>query len=288
MSYNNDSMLVIANQMGLASSQAKAELFETYDKIRDLTVGGTNLGASGGYGALSSFLMNLSRMVAPTSFMPILGNSSMNIPGTSYYSPLSGGNSIVPAAQSAFGMGSMGTYPGFPSGGAAAIGSLGLPVLMGIGNTFTSLSDDFTVGSMSFDGLATGGAASLAAGNSYMPSNDLMAGVSAASGKFSDYVLPTAGVIGGVGSLITSVAPYFGPFGLVAGTSANLLTGYAGAVLTAYQTTTGRIINNADSILSMKVKNIETIVKQLDTQGDIVRKMLKTGIEADSKSIQEM
>ncbi len=283
MTYYNDSMLVISNQMGIASAQAKAELFETYDRIRDLTVGGPNLGASGGYGALSSFMLNLARMVAPTSFMPILGNSSMNIPGTSYYSPLPGSNASVPTAQSAFGMGSMGSYPGFPSGGAAAIGTLGLPLLMGIGNTFSSLSDDFTVG-----GMPTGGAASVVSGNSYMPSGDLMSGVSAASGKFSDYVLPTAGVIGGVGSLISSVAPYFGPFGLVAGTSANLLTGYAGAVLTAYQTTTGRIINNADSILSMKVKNIETVVKQLDTQGDIVRKMLKTGIEADSKAIQEM
>lgn len=282
----NDSLLVIANQMGLASSQAKAELFETYDRIRDLTVGGNNLGNSGGYGALSSFMMNLARLVAPTSFMPILGNSSMNIPGTSYYSAISGGNSIVPGAQSAFGMGSMGTYPGFPSGGAAAIGTLGLPLLMGIGNTFSSLSDNFTIGGI--DGSMTGGAASIVSGNSYTPSGDLMAGISAASGKFSDYVLPTAGVIGGVGSLISSVAPYFGPFGLLAGTSANLLTGYAGAVLTAYQTTTGRIINNADSILSMKVKNIETIVKELDTQGDIVRKMLKNSTEGDSKAVQEM
>jgi len=288
MTYFNDSLLVISNQMGLSSAQAKAELFETYDKIRDLTVGGTNIGDAGGYGALSSFLMNAARLVAPTSFMPILGNSSMNVPGTSYYSSISGGNSILPGGQAAFGMGSMGTYPGFPSGGAAAIGTLGLPLLMGIGNTFSSLSNDFTVGAFSEDAALTGGAASVVSGNSYSPSGDLLYGISAASGKFSDYVLPTAGVIGGVGSLISSVAPYFGPFGLVAGTSARLLSGYAGAALSAYQTTTGRVINNADAILAMKVKNIETIVKELDTQGDILKKMLKTGIEADSKAIQEM
>ena len=37
MAYKNDSYLVIANKFGSASGDAKAMLFETYDKLRDLT-----------------------------------------------------------------------------------------------------------------------------------------------------------------------------------------------------------------------------------------------------------
>lgn len=284
MSYKYDSMLVLANKFGLASSDAKAEMFETYDRIRDLSISGPSLGGAGGYGAVGSFLMNMARLIAPTSFLPVLGSSAMNVPGSSYYSPISGGNATT-GALSAYGMGNMAKYPGFPGGAAplAAIGALGLPALLGIGNTFNPLSGDFTVG-----GMPTGGAASIAAGNSYMPAVGALTGVSASVGNYSDIVLPAAGVIGGIGGIVGSLAPYFGPFGILAGMSANIAEGWAGAVLNAYQTTTARVINNADNILSMKVKNIETVVKQLDVQGDIVRKMLKSGLEADSKSIQEM
>lgn len=38
MAYKNDSYLVIANKFGSASGDAKAMLWETYDKLRDLTV----------------------------------------------------------------------------------------------------------------------------------------------------------------------------------------------------------------------------------------------------------
>jgi len=284
MSYKYDGMLVLANKYGIASNDAKAEMFETYDRIRDLSVSGPSLGGAGGYGAVGSFLMNLARLVGPTSYLPVLGSSSINIPGTSYYSPSIGGNSTA-SAQASFGMGELAKYPGFPGGAAplAAIGAFGLPALMGIGNAFGSLSDEFTVG-----GMPTGGAASAVAGSSYIPAVGALTGVSASAGKYSDIVLPVAGVIGGLGGLVGSLAPYFGPFGVIAGMTGNLTNGYAGAVLSAYQSTTGKIINNADTILSMKVKNIETVVKQLDAQGDIVRKMLKTGLEADSKAVQEM
>lgn len=284
MSYKYDSMLVIANKYGLASNDAKAEMFETYDRLRDLTVGGPSIDGTGGYGAAGSFLLNLSRLISPSGYMPVLGSSAMNIPGTSYYSPISGGTATS-GAQASFGMNSMATYPGFPGGAAplSAIGTLGIPLLMGIGNTFSSLSEDFTVG-----GIPTGGAASTVAGNSYASSIGALTGVSAASGKYSDVVLPVAGVVGGVSSLVSALAPYFGPFGVLAGVTANLATGYSGAVIGAYQSTTAALLNNADTILSMKVKNIETVVKELDTQGDIVKKLLKTGLEADSKAIQEM
>ena len=48
------------------------------------------------------------------------------------------------------------------------------------------------------------------------------------------------------------------------------------------------ILSNADTILSQKVANIETVCKMLDTQGDVVRKMLKESIEGDSKEIQNL
>ena len=38
MSYKNDSNLVIANRFGDASGAAKAQLWETYDRLRDLII----------------------------------------------------------------------------------------------------------------------------------------------------------------------------------------------------------------------------------------------------------
>ena len=38
MAYKNDSYLVIANKFSSAGSDAKAQLWETYDKLRDLTI----------------------------------------------------------------------------------------------------------------------------------------------------------------------------------------------------------------------------------------------------------
>src|SRR3989339_1930039 len=120
MSYKNDHLLVVANKYGKAGIDAKAELFETYDKIRDLSISGPSLNGSG-FGPAANFMLELARLFAPASFMPVLGNNSMNIPGTSYSSPISGGNSITAGGLSAFGMGNLGNYPGFPSGGAAGL-----------------------------------------------------------------------------------------------------------------------------------------------------------------------
>lgn len=47
MSYKNDGYLVIANKYGAASADAKVMLYETYDRLRDLTVSGS---ASSGTG----------------------------------------------------------------------------------------------------------------------------------------------------------------------------------------------------------------------------------------------
>lgn len=283
MSYKNDSLLVIADKYGKASADAKADLFETYDKIRDLSVSGSTLDGSG-FGPGANFLMELARMFAPSAFMPILGSTAFNIPGTSYSSPISGGNSITAGGQSAFGMGKMGNYPGFPSGGAAAVQQLGSSLLMGIGSSFASSSSgNLTGGAASI----TGGASSIV-GSSLSPMAGAVSGITSAVVPQGSMVLPIAGFLSGIGSLASALGPYFGPFGALAGVGGNMLTGYASAALNAYQTINGRIINNADTILTEKVKNIETVVKQLDTQGDIVRKMLKENIDGDSKALQSL
>ena len=109
MSYRNDSYLVIANKFSSANSDAKAQLFETYDKLRDLTVSGSGMGT--GFGATGGLLYNLASLFAPSSFATVFGASeSMSIPGTSYYSNMTSGSS--------YGLNSLYNYSGFPSGAA--------------------------------------------------------------------------------------------------------------------------------------------------------------------------
>ena len=66
------------------------------------------------------------------------------------------------------------------------------------------------------------------------------------------------------------------------------MQGTSSAALSAYQNITGNITNNADVILEDKVRNIETICKMLDTQADIVRQTLKSGMESDSKLVDDL
>jgi len=53
------------------------------------------------------------------------------------------------------------------------------------------------------------------------------------------------------------------------------MQGTSSAALSAYQSVSQNVLANADTILTQKVANIETVCKMLDTQSDIVRKMLK-------------
>lgn len=280
MSYKNDHLLTIANKYGKINGDAKAMVFETYDQLRDFTVSGSGLGGSSSYGVIGNFLLEISKLIGHSDYMPLLGSSYINLPGTSYSSPVTGGYSTIPGVQSAFGMGNIGTYPGFPSGGAASL-------LTGLGSYATSLASTFSIG-----GMPTGAASSLTTsvpgGNSYTAASGLLSGFSAAGGAFSDITIPVAGVIGGVGGLISHMAPYFGPSGLMAALAGNLMSDYAGATVSAYQYVSNRVLTNADSILTMKIKNLETTVKQLDTQGDIIKKMLKNSIEGDSKTVNDL
>ncbi len=272
MSYKYDHYLVISNKYSKASSDAKAQLFETYDKLRDLTVSGSTSTGSG-FGTAGNFLWQLARLISPSSFMTAMGgNTTMNIPGTSYWSPMTGGTSTVDGGTASFGIGDVGNYSGFP--GYAA------PVMWGFGS------------GSSYD--ITGYAADLST------ANDLanMAGVNAAAyglGTASgfgvsgtNWTLPLAGIISGWGGIMTAAAPYLDTFGLPAALMGNLMQGTSSAALAAYNNVTSNIQNNADTILSNKVKNIETVVKMIDAQNDVVKKMLKEGLEGDKKNIENI
>ena len=273
MSYKNDSYLVIANKFGSASGDAKAQLWETYDKLRDLTVSGSGMGT--GFGATGGFLYNLASLFAPSSFATVFGNAeSMAIPGTSYSSSFSGNSS--------FGLNSLYNYSGFPSGAA--------PISWGLGEGYaTGGASSILSGWGTDSGYVTGGASGL--GGIADVASAAAYGVGAANGYgfgMKNIVLPIAGVISGWGGIMQAAAPYLGEYGLPAIVMGNLMQGTSSAALAAYQNVTGNITASADTILSNKVRNIETVCKMLDTQGDVCKKMLKESIDGDSKAIQNL
>ena len=269
MSYKYDSYLVIANKFGSAGSDAKAQLFETYDKLRDLTVSG--IGTGTGFEAAGGFLYNLASLFAPSAFATVFGGSeAMNIPGTSYYSNMNNG--------SAYGINSLYNYSGFPSGAAPISWS----------GSFTGGAAGITGWGTSTSGVATGYASNL--GGLADVASAAAYGIGGASGFGigKNLVLPLASCISGWGGIMQAAAPYLGEYGLPAMVMGNLMQGTSSAALSAYQNITGNITANADVILSNKVRNIETVCKMLDTQGDVVKKMLKDSIESDSKAIQNI
>ncbi len=307
MSYKNDSFLVILDKYSTASSAAKADLFETYDRIRDLTASGNAMGG-GGTGKFFGVLTNLAKMFGSSAFNPTMGNESMTVPGTSYYSPISGGTGIVPGGQASFGLSPFGQLPGFPTGAAANIGGLsgifaggaaGLnsapvvwlptgsqslsPANLGIEDT-----SRFPVGmaqGMMGGGYFAGGASPL---GSLATAGSLGAGAAAGAGMGRNWVMPAAGIVSGIGGLLTTLGPFFGPFGLAAAAGGALMNGAAGAVLSSYQSVSNRILVNADTILSNRVKNLETTIKQLDAQNDIVKKLMKEYIDGEKKALDNL
>jgi len=270
MSYKNDHALTIANKWGGASSAAKAELYETYDRLRDLTVSGSTSTGSG-FGQAGGFLWQLANLFSPSSFMPALGGTSMmNIPGTSYWSPNYASKSYLDSGTNSFGVSGLSSYTGFPSGAAG--------ISLGFGS-----------------GVPTGGAAGVATGYAVPAASiaalntaSYAAGTSSGLGFGQNFLMPVAGLISGWGGILQSIAPYAGSFGLGAIVAGNLMQGTGSAALSAYQNITGNITNNADVILEDKVRNIETICKMLDTQAGIVRQTLKSDMESDSKLADEI
>lgn len=83
MSYRYDSYLVISNKFGSASADAKAQLFETYDQLRDITVSSASGSTGAGFESAGGFLYNMASLFAPSSFMPVLsGQNTYSVPGT--------------------------------------------------------------------------------------------------------------------------------------------------------------------------------------------------------------
>lgn len=261
MSYRYDSYLVISNKFGAAGADAKAMLFETYDQLRDISVSSASGATGGGFEGAGGFLYNVASLLSPGTFATALnGRSTYSIPGTSYYS---GGT--LPA--SSYGLehysGFAANLGGYATGEAASI-------LEGFGTE--------TGGASSIGGIA-----------------DIASTAAYASGTASGFtgwgqglLLQTAGTIAGIGGIVQSTAPYLGEYGLGAIIAGNLMQGTGSAVLAAVQNAAGKVTSNADVVLSNKVKNIETVCKMLDTQGDVVKKMLKESIDGDSKAIQNL
>ena len=284
MSYKNDGYLVMANRFGAASADAKVMLYETYDRLRDLTVSGSASSGTG-FEAAGGFLYQLASLFAPSAFMTTLGGTSaMNIPGTSYWSQYTGGTGGTTGTYSSFGVNSLGNYSGFPSGYASNFGyrqSGTTGGASGIQNLLTGFG--------SSDGATTGFASGI--GSIADIASTAAYGIGTANGYgigASNILMPLAGLVSGWGGIMTAAAPYLGEFGLPAVVMGNLMQGTTSAALSAYQTVSSNIVANADTILSQKVANIETVCKMLDTQGDIVRKMLKDDIESASKDIQDL
>lgn len=264
MSYKNDSLLVIANKWGKASSDAKVQLWETYDQLRDLTVQSASGSTGGGFEAAGGFLYNLASLFSPASFMPnIAGKSPYAVPGTSFYS---GGAT----QSSSYGLE---TYSGF----AAPIGFS------------TGFAAPAFINAYGSQGYATGFASSIGSIADVASSAAYATGTASALSNFGKGLLmQTAGLISGIGGIAQSCAPYMGEYGLGALLAGNVMQGTGSAVLAAIESAAGKVTSNADTILSTKVRNIETVCKMLDTQGEVVKKMLKEGIDSNSKAIQNM
>lgn len=268
MSYKNDSYLVISNKYGGLSGDATAMLFETYDLLRDITVSGSASDGAG-FGTAGSFLWKLASMISPSSFMSTMGGgTSLNIPGTSYWTP----SNLTSGTNSAFGIGSLSHYSGF-TGGAAS------PFVQGFGSTA--------------EGYLTGGASALTsvsdiAGSTGINALTYTAGLASGFGFGDSFLLPAAGVVSGFGGILQAMSPYLGSFGLGTTMIGNLLQGVSSAPLAAYQKVTSSILNNADVVLENKIKNIETVVKMLDAQNDVVKKMLKDDVEGMKEKLQNL
>lgn len=210
MSYKNDSLLVIANKFGSASSDAKVQLYETYDRLRDLTVSGSASSGTG-FELAGGALYKLASLFAPSSFMTTMGGTdSFNIPGTSYWSPITGSTAQVNGATSAFGIGNLGNFSGFPSG-ASGISNSGFTTggASGINNLLSGLGTS--------SGVVTGGASSI--GGIADIASATAYGVGTANGYgigMQNVVMPVAGIISGWGGIMTAAAPYLGKYGLPA------------------------------------------------------------------------
>ncbi len=275
MSYKHDSELVIANRFSDASSAAKAQLWETYDRLRDLTVSGSGTGT--GFETAGGWLYNIASLLAPSAFATVFGASeTMNVPGTSYYSKT---NTV-----SSYGVDSLYNFSGFPNGAASINSVYGLAT-----GGASSILNGWGSSGYSTSGTATGYASNIAGLTDISSVAAYGLGTGSGLGKItSNIVMPFASAISGFGGILTAISPYLGVYGAGTTVLGNLMQGTSSAALAAYQNVTGNITTNADTILSTKVRNIETVCKMLDTQSDIVKKMLKESIDSNKNALQNL
>lgn len=326
MAYKNDSIQTIVSRYGKAEGACKNELYETYDRIRELAVSGNAMGGQG-LVPFNSFLMNIARMFGAPSFSPMLGSEALTMPGTSFYAPMQGGTGMVPGGQASFGLAPFSNYNGFPTGGAAmlpasltghsglgtfaglanlGIGALGLN-RFGVGQSWNDTAD--LLGGMvggaastetSTDSAwdATGSIVGGAGGLSYLQNLQgpgvvggaaaSAVGTAAGMGFGRNWVLPAASLLSGIGGVLTTLGPLFGPTGLVGVATGSILNGIAGTVLSGFQRTHQRVLANADIVLEEKVRNLEVTMKMLDTQSTLLKKMLKDSQEGDKKALDSL
>jgi hypothetical protein len=310
MAYKNDSIQTIMSRYGKASDAIDTEMYETWDAIRHMAVGGNALGGSG-LGAFSGFLMNIARMFGSPAFSPILGSQAISIPGTNYYAPISGGTGIVPGGQASFGLAPWSQFTGLPTGGAAStdfweafntlgvgnssfefggIGDANFPTEGFIGgaaapingynaNPLSSFDSGQVVGAAadSFGGIGTAGAV-VATG----------AGVASGLGLGRNWLMPAASALSGVGGLLTTLGPLFGPIGLAGVAAGGVINGVAGAILSGFQQTNQRVLANADTVLEEKLSHLNVTKKMIGAQSEILKKMLKEAYENDKKALDEL
>jgi hypothetical protein len=201
----------------------------------------------------------------------------MNIPGTSYYSKSNNGT--------AYGVDSLYNYSGFPNGAASINSVYGLAT----GGAASVLNGWGSSSGNSFAGTPTGYASNIAGLANVSSAAAYGIGTGSGLGRIpSNIVMPFASAISGFGGILTAISPYLGVYGAGTTVLGNLMQGTTSAALAAYQNITGNITSTADTILQTKVRNIETVCKMLDTQGDIVKKMLKESMESSKNALQNL
>lgn len=182
MSYRYDSYLVIANKFGVASADAKAQLFETYDQLRDITVSSGSGSTGSGFEGAGGFLYNLSSLFAPSAFATLSGNSTYSIPGTSYYS-----NGALSSSTAG-----LETYSGFAANIDGCATGEAASILNGYGSSTGGAS-------------SIGGIADIANATSYTAGT-----ASAFSGFGQSILLQGTGLISGIGGIMQGAAPLHG------------------------------------------------------------------------------
>ena len=114
-------------------------------------------------------------------------------------------------------------------------------------------------------------------------------GLATSAGFGRSYILPLAGLVSGVGGILSSLSGYLNPAGaLAAFATGATINGLAGAISSAYQGTSARVIANADVILSNKIKNLETTLRAIDAEKEVVKKLLRESLEGTKKAIQDL